>query len=236
MDPQNPASPPPAGANATPPAGTTSPAPPAPPAAGAVPHPVPSPEITSQVPAEPNTTLSGTSGGVGQGGPPGGPSAHVAGEPVPAPAIPADAPTLPEAIGQLWREQVDIMAGRIFMDTQVLFGVGAIPPDVVTLKIIILNMAEALERGDRASFLYTFGRNGREVSAQINDQTIPYLPGLQIGGHIEGVLRDTINDGFKADPALRRQAQDLLDEWCSPAYPALLGEPRALMKPLAPGR
>jgi hypothetical protein len=236
MDPQNPASPPPAGANATPPAGTHSPAPPAPPAAGAVPHPVPSPEITSQVPAEPNTTLSGTSGGVGQGGPPGGPSAHVAGELVPAPAIPADAPTLAEAIGQLWREQVDIMAGRIFMDTQVLFGVGAIPPDVVTLKIIILNMAEALERGDRASFLYTFGRNGREVSAQINDQTIPYLPGLQIGGHIEGVLRDTINDGFKADPALRRQAQDLLDEWCSPAYPALLGEPRALMKPLAPGR
>jgi hypothetical protein len=236
MDPQNPASPPPAGANATPPAGTTSPAPPAPPAAGAVPHPVPSPETTSQVPAEPNTTLSGTSGGVGQGGPPGGPSAHVAGELVPAPAIPADAPTLAEAIGQLWREQVDIMAGRIFMDTQVLFGVGAIPPDVVTLKIIILNMAEALERGDRASFLYTFGRNGREVSAQINDQTIPYLPGLQIGGHIEGVLRDTINDGFKADPALRRQAQDLLDEWCSPAYPALLGEPRALMKPLAPGR
>jgi hypothetical protein len=186
------------------------------------------------VPVEPNTTVSGTSGSPGQGGPPGAPPAHVAGEPVPAPAIPADAPNLPTAIGELWREQVDIMAARIFMDTQVLFGVGAIPPDVVTLKTIILNMAEALERGDRASFLYTFGRNGREVSAQINDQTIPYLPGLQIGGHIEGVLRDTINDGFKADPDLRRQAQDLLDEWCSPAYPALLGEPRALMKPLAP--
>lgn len=228
MDPQNPAPPPPAGATPPPAAPALAPQ------AGTIPTPVPSPEITSRVPAEPNTTLTGTSGGVGQGGPPGSPAAHIAGELVPAPAIPADAATLPEAIGQLWREQLDVMAARIFMDTQVLFGVGAIPPDVVTLKLIILNMAEALERGDRASFLYTFGRNGREVSAQINDQTIPYLPGLQIGGHIEGVLRDTINDGFKADPAQCQQAQDLLDEWCSPAYPALLGEPRSLMKPLAP--
>ncbi len=225
MDPQKP-NPQPATGSDGPPAAAA--------AAAPDPTPSPSPDVTTPTPAKPNTTPTATNAGTGQGGPPGAPPAHVAGEPVPAPAIPADAPTLPEAIGQLWREQLDIMAARIFMDTQVLFGVGAIPPDVVTLKIIILNMAEALERGDRASFLYTFSRNGREVSAQINDQTIPYLPGLQIGGNIEGVLRDTINDGFKADPTLRQQAQDLLDEWCSPAYPALLGEPRALMKPLAP--
>jgi hypothetical protein len=153
---------------------------------------------------------------------------------VPAPAIPQDAPTLPEKIAQLWQEQVDIIAQRIFMDTQALFGVGAIPPDVVVLKTIVLNLASALEQGNQTSFLYTFGRNSREVSAQINDQTIPYMPGIQIGGHIEGVLRNTIDLGFRSDRALAEQAQALLDEWFSGAYPALLGEPRTLAKWQAP--
>jgi hypothetical protein len=194
------------------------------------------PKTTNTSPAAPGgTSATGAEGAspMGTGGPPGSPAIHSADEQVPAPAIPEE-PTLPEAIGQLWREQVDIISQRIFMDTQALFGVGAIPPDVVVLKTIVLNLASALERGDRAGFLYSFARNSREVSAQINDQTIPYQPGLQIGGHIEGVLRDTVTQGFKADAARLQEAQALLDDWYSPAYPALLGEPRALMQPLAP--
>jgi len=171
---------------------------------------------------------------MGSGGPPGAPSIHSPDEPVPAPAIPQDEPTLAEKIAQLWREQADIIAQRIFMDTQALFGVGAVPPDVVITRTIVLNLANALERGDQASFLFTFARNAREVSAQINDQTIPYLPGVQLGGHIEGVLRDTVSRGFRTDAAQGEQAQALLDEWFSPAYPALLGEPRALVQWQAP--
>ena len=72
------------------------------------------------------------------------------------------------------------------------------------------------------------------VQEQINDQTIPYMPGAQLGGHVEGVLRDTISRGFRADAALAEQALALLDEWFSPAYPALLGEPRALVQWQAP--
>ena len=180
------------------------------------------------------TGAEGTGAAWGDGGPPGSPSIHSPDEQVPAPAIPADEPTLAEKIAQLWRQQADIIAQRIFMDTQALFGVGAIPPDVVILKSITLTLASALDQGNRASFLYTFGRNAREVSEQINDQTIPFQPGLQLGGHIEGVLRNTVTLGFRADPALHDEAQALLDDWFSPAYPALLGEPRALVQWQAP--
>jgi hypothetical protein len=196
------------------------------------------PSASETSPAAPGggtpTGAEGGGGPMGSGGPPGSPSIHSPEEPVPAPAIPQDQPTLAEKVAQLWRQQVDVIAQRIFMDTQALFGVGAIPPDVVILRTIVLNLASALEQGNRASFLYTFGRNSREVSAQINDQTIPYLPGIQLGGHIEGVLRNTVSLGFRADPALRDEAQTLLDEWFSPAYPALLGEPRALVQWQAP--
>ena len=190
---------------------------------------------SAQTPAAPGGTVpTGAEGAAMGGGPPGAPGIHPLGEPVPAPAPPADAPSLPIAIAKVWRTQADVMVQRIFMDTQALFGVSAIPPDVVTLKTIVLTLSDALERGDRGNFLYAFGRNSREVSAQINDQTIPYLPGIQIGGHIEGVLRDTARRAFRADPAQDEAAQLLLDEWFSAAYPALLGEPRTLMQPLAP--
>ena len=155
------------------------------------------------------------------------------GSPPAAAATPPELP-LPQAMAQLWRERAGIIAARVFMDTQALFGVGAIPPDPVIVRIIVLQLADAVEQGDRARFLYAFTRSGREVGAQINDQTIPYRPGLQISGHIEGVLRDTLVSAFKSDPPRQQAALDLLTGWCAPGYPALLGEPAALVKNLAP--
>src|SRR5512142_2773424 len=103
-------------------------------------------KATSTSPAAPGGgTPSGAEGSpMGSGGLPGSPSIHSPEDQVPAPAIPQEEPTPAAKIAQLWREQADVIAQRVFMDTQALFGVGAVPPDVVIVRTIVLNLASAL--------------------------------------------------------------------------------------------
>ncbi len=169
-------------------------------------------------------------------------SAAARAQPAPMPPTPADQPTTaagaPADAGAraaaLIRDQMPILVTRILYDTQELVRVGAIGPDVVTIRQVLESLAAALERGDPATFGYSYSRAARPNIPQINDQTLPYHLGLQISGMFEAILRDTFNQGFAGDPALRGASVTLLAQMSGPAKRALLGEPRALVQWQAP--
>ncbi|MGI8588645.1 MAG: hypothetical protein ACR2M0_13310 [Chloroflexia bacterium] len=157
---------------------------------------------------------------------------------------PAQTPTAPPAeaaqtgVGQraaaLIRDQMDVLVLRIFADTQELLEVAAAPPDPVTIRTVLETMASAFERGDGRTFAYTYSRTARPVHQQINDQVLPFGLGLQVGGMFEAILRDTFDQGFASDPALRSASVGLLAEMAAPAKRALLGEPSVLVQWQAP--
>jgi len=163
-------------------------------------------------------------------------------QPAPLPAAPADQPSTaagaPADAGvraaALIRDQMPVLVTRIMYDTQELLRVGAIGPDVVTVRQVLESLAAALERNDPATFGYSYSRAARPNIPQINDQTLPYHLGLQISGMFEAILRDTFNQGFAGDPALRGASVALLAQMTGPAKRSLLGEPRALVQWQAP--
>jgi hypothetical protein len=134
----------------------------------------------------------------------------------------------------LIRDQAEVLVMRIMFDTQELVRVGAHGVDPVTARVILDTYAAALEHGDARTFAYTYSRAARPMVPQINDQVLPFRLGLQIGATIEGILRDTFEQGFAGDPALQAASTHLLAQLSAPAQEALLIEPRELTQWQAP--
>ena len=134
----------------------------------------------------------------------------------------------------LIRDQAEVLVMRIMYDTQELVRVGAHGVDPVTARAIVETYAAALEHGDARTFAYTYSRAARPMVPQINDQVLPFRLGLQIAATIEGILRDTFQQGFAGDPALQAASGQLLAQLSAPAQQALLIEPREIIQWQAP--
>jgi hypothetical protein len=134
----------------------------------------------------------------------------------------------------LIRDQAEVLVMRIMFDTQELVRVGAHGVDPVTARAILDTYAAALEHGDARTFAYTYSRAARPMVPQINDQVLPFRLGLQIAATIEGILRDTFQQGFAGDPALQGASTQLLAQLSAPAQQALLIEPREIIQWQAP--
>ncbi len=137
-------------------------------------------------------------------------------------------------VAALIRDQMDILALRVAYDTQELVRVGGEALDPVSIRAMLETLAAALERADVQTFAYTYSRAARPMIPQINDQVLPFQLGLQIGGMVEGILRDTVESQPDWDPALRAAGVQALEQMAAPAKRALLGEPRELVQWQAP--
>jgi hypothetical protein len=138
-------------------------------------------------------------------------------------------------MARIIEEQAEIIVQRQVYHSQMMLGVSAVGTDSVNARTAALTVANALRHGADGIVAYALVNLGDPQISQINDHTLPFNFNAQVAGLFEGILLDTISQAYKADPARRKEARDMLQRIFMEANAEAEKQSKAMLAFLAPG-